>query len=306
MAVTAIKLQKEKASLKDGKYGCTREYLVTFDVANAGIFAAMTASIDGGPAIPAYGSAHPDNGIIRVTSLDAELLSDSLKHYKVTVEYTANEANQAADDPLQRDPEISYSFADSTESYFKDTTGKPVTNSAGEPFEQFLERETGELGITIVRNEISYAPGMAVNWAHVVNDSAVVVDGTNYVAGTLKLSGITAVKSKETYTDEHGDPVTVTYYRKTYTLRARRSGWKQKPLDTGLNQTRQRSIPTMTGTTPGPIELVPIMDSTGNPVKKPYPLDGQGKKKPNSTDEPAELEFKPYREMAFGALNLPT
>lgn len=308
MAVVSVKLQKERGSNKDGAYSCTREYQVAFDVPNAGIFAAMYAQAADGTGIPAYGSVHPANGVIRVTSIDAELSGDSLRHYKVTVEYTQKEQSEKPDDPLARAPEISWSYAEATEPYFIDRTPeseqgpKPVTNSAGEPFENYLERECGTLTITITRNELTYDAAAIDQYSHTVNSKPVRIDNTVYAPGTLKLSPITATKATETYTGSDGKPVTVTYYKKTYVLKASRAGWNQKVLDVGTNESVQVDDPDNAGMKL--VTLRPILDRGNKQVTKPVPLDGLGHKKPNITDKPAQLTFKPYVSMDWSAINL--
>lgn len=305
--VTSVKLQKERGSNKDGKIGCTREYLVAFD-GPADAFAAMTAKISGGAAVPQYGEVHPGNGLIFVSSIDAELAGDSLRHFKVTVEYSSNETKQTADNPLERAPEISWSYAEATEPYFLDRTPeseqgpKPVTNSAGEPFEQYLERECGTLTITISRNESAYDAAALDQYSHTVNSKQVRIDNTIYDPGTLKLSPITATKATETYTGSDGKPVTVTYYKKTYVLKASRAGWNQKVLDVGVNEGVQVDDPDHAGMKL--VTLRPILDRGNKQVTKPVPLDGLGHKRPSVTDKPAQLTFRPYVSMDWTPINL--
>lgn len=310
MAVVSVKLQKERGSNKDGIYSCTREYQVAFDVPNAGIFSAMFAQAADGTGIPEYGSVHPTNGIIRVTSIDAELSGDSLRHYKVTVEYTQKEQADKPDNPLDRSPEIAWSYAEATEPYFLDRTPesekgpKPVTNSAGEPFDQYLERECGTLTITIMRNELTYDAAAIDQYSHTVNSKSVRIDNTIYDPGTLKLSPVTATKQRETYTDAQGNPVTVTYYKKTYVLKASRAGWNHKVLDVGVNERVEVDDPDHEGTKL--VMLRPIMDrpQSTHQTTKPWPLDGQGQKKPNISDKPEELTFRPYSSKDWTDINL--
>lgn len=296
MAVVSVKLQKERGSNKDGAYSCTREYLVAFDVPNAGVFAAIAAEAPGGTRIPLYGSSHPSIGLIRVSSIDAELAGDSLRHYKVTVEYSQKEQIDKPDNPLEREPEISWSYAEASEPFFRDRSNppKPVTNSAGDPFENYLEKESGVLTCTVVRNELEYNPAALDEYSHAVNLNYVTIDGIRFDPGTLKISPITAVKTKETYNDADGVPVTVTFYKRTYVFKAKHEGWDNKVLDIGLNE--------KVGDEVKGFQIKPILDKINKPVSKPWPLDGEGKRKPNPTDEAAELTFKPYEHKNFAGI----
>ena len=83
------------------------------------------------------------------------------------------------------------------------------------------------------------------------------------------------------------DGTVVTYYAKTFVFKARKHGWKDKPLDVGYNElVGDKNLNTQ--------KLRQIVDSSGLPLKKPWPLNGSGAKKPNATDSPAVLEFLPY------------
>lgn len=292
MAVVSVKElhQKRRSSIKDGKIAHTRAFMVITDSVTDGTAVALVAA-----GVPSYGDAHPVDTGCTANSVEAEPVNDSSNHFEVTVEYGSAEGSTAvADNPLQRPPEVSWNFNEATQAYFVDEsdTKKMVVNSAGEPFDSFLERETGELGITVTINEASYDASVADQFSHTINDGPVVIDQTTYAAGTLKLSPITATKVTETV-ETNGVPTKITFYRKTYTLKARRDGWKDKPLDAGLNE---RVGDLTTG-----YKLKPILDVTNQPVKKAMALDGNGKvnKADPNVVPPITLEFQPYRTMTW-------
>jgi hypothetical protein len=291
MAVVSVKEmhQKRRSSIKGGKVAHTRAFLVTTDAITDGTAVALVA-----PGVPAYGDPHPLDTGCTVNSVEAEPMNDSSNHFEVTVEYAAGDGSFAVvDNPLNRPPEVSWNANESTCAYFLDHSDppKPVVNSAGEPFDQFLERETGELGITITMNEASFDAAAADEFSHTVNAGPVLIDKTTFAEGTLKLSPITATKVTE-LVETNGVAEKFTYYRKTYNLKARKDGWKEKPYDVGLNE--------QVGDPKAGFKLRPIVDATNAPVKKPWPLDGKGKKQngdPNNT--PVTLEFQPYKSVGW-------
>jgi hypothetical protein len=134
------------------------------------------------------------------------------------------------------------------------------------------------------------------NYKNTVNDGAVVIDGVTYAAGTCKLSPITATKQTEKI-NVNGTQVTVVYYRRTMTIKARHEGWDHLVQDVGVNEKT-----TVTSTNGPVVQIKPILNSIGVQVKKPWPLDGNGKAKPNVTDTPETLTFKPYTRMSWSGL----
>jgi hypothetical protein len=298
MAIKSVKKQGERSGIKDGKLTHTVTFLVVTTDPADGTLAALTAD-DGTNKVPAYGSRlSPNNPLsIVVTSKDAEPLQDSLFHFTVTVEYAAVDPVKMPGDPLNRPPEISYSPTEGTETYFTDRSPqkRPVVNSAGDPFESFHERECGELTLQITINEPTHNAATADAFSHTTNAAPVTIDGTTYATGTLKLSPIGATKQTETV-ESDGVAMTFKFYRRTYTLKARREGWKDRPLDVGTNEL----VPDADATKPP--RLRPIVDAINAPVKKPWPLNGSGRKKPSMADKPAELEFLPYAEADWSSL----
>lgn len=88
----------------------------------------------------------------------------------------------------------------------------------------------------------------------------------------------------------------MTYFEVTYQFKARATGWWETPLDVGFNE----YIANADQTKPGKLRLIVSADSV--PVKRPWPLDGKGRKKPKATDVPKVFEFRPYRELSWAPL----
>lgn len=315
MAVTSIKEfhnRRRSGIDENGKPTHTRAFLVTTDDRQDGTAVALTAELPASPGpaarVPRHRDPHPKGDGSSVQTLTAEPHENSDVHFVVTAEYgvPTNETTSTTADPLAAAAEISYGAGESTESYMYDRSpqpsdwnllidgpwkGKPVTNTAGDRFEDSQERESSELVITIATNEPTYNANDMERYSHTLNESAVTIDGTTYAAGTLKLSPITATRVRE-----NGQ----TYYKVTKTLKARRDGWDYEPFDQGTNQLDYK--------TPEPpprrdkCGRVPILDAARLKVATAWPLNGKGKAKKNPTDMPAVLKFRPYEHKGWSSL----
>jgi hypothetical protein len=245
------------------------------------------------------GSAHPDDpdAFLKEISLTDE--ADDGLQWLITIEWKTPGANVAIFDPnpLTRPPEYEWAQNPEIVAIFKDfTTPTPleVKNSAGQRFEELPQREKGTLSVTVVRNETTVffrttvLPLMAYDF--VVNSAGFNVDAVAIPALYARL----AIRSAPRITEG-----TFTYYRVTYEIQFRTGhpgfaadGWRERYLDRGYEEFDS-----------GPDTLVPIRDGDGQPVSKPWPLDGAGNAMTNSTDAPAVLgPYKLYPEVAFAPL----
>lgn len=298
MPVLSVKERTEQqaSSYRDGKTTHTRVYLVECSTITDGPAVALSA--DGVPGPGSYYKGVPFSG------KDARRVPKSIRHHEVSVEYAgAGEPEQDDVHPLDRPPEASFGADSLVESYFLDRSDppKPVVNSAGESPDQFFERERGELVITFVRN-VDYWDALAMEvYGNTVNADTVVIDNTSvYPPNTLKLNPPTASRQVETVRIG-GVPQEVVYYRATFVLKYRSGGWNEAMVDVGYNE-----LVTKTEIVGGQPKLVkylqPIFDRAVGTLRKPWPLDGNGRKKPNPGDTPATLEFKPYTMRSWAAL----
>src|SRR5690606_30348212 len=90
----------------------------------------------------------------------------------------------------------------------------------------------------------------------------------------------------------------VTFYRVTYQFKARKDGWKDKPLNYGYQQLLDTGRTDDDGR---PIYTkVPILDGAGLKIQKPWPLDINGRAMASATDIPPELESLPRRTVSWG------
>lgn len=307
MAVLSVKekTDRRRSSYKDGKVTHVRVFQVKLDDPRDGTAVALTAN-DGTNRIPSPGDNYRGTS---VSSIEADPVPNSAVHFEVTVESTDGDIEQFETHPLSRPAQISWSGSETTEPYFMDEgddqeESKPVVNTALDPLEQFLERERGEMVITITRNEDYHDAAEADEYSHTTNLDYVTIGTTTFAPKTLKLSPIQAATATESW-----QGLTVEFYQKTYTLKARRQGWDDKPLDLGFNELFEATVTGQNGQPQIVKRKRPIVDANGLPVKKPVPLDGAGKALvllpsmlPTETVVP--LRFRPYRKVSWAPINL--
>lgn len=193
--------------------------------------------------------------------------------------------------PFDQPPVITWDFSSANQTYFIDnsSTPKPVVNSAGQPFEQLLERETGTVVVTYKKNVASFDPAQAITYcgdgvhAKAVNSDALTIDGAPLTANQVLMGGMQASEWKLT----NG----IRYRELTFTLKLRGS-WDDTIADTGFNELVSGNLT--------PIYMTDADPTKPNiPTDKQWPLDGSGVGKDDSSDPPATLTFKPYKPLAF-------
>lgn len=90
-------------------------------------------------------------------SVNASHINRNPFWYEVTATYkqTISGGGGGADDPLERPSVLSASYEEWTEGYdidFTTPTPKPVTNSAGDPFQAYPQRKNGRLVLQVTKN----------------------------------------------------------------------------------------------------------------------------------------------------------
>lgn len=242
-----------------------RVFLVTCNSPHDGTAAALTASVTVNGIEHRVPRAGDDYLGTTVNSIEADPKDNSDRHFEVTVESSdADESETFAVHPLDRPPEVTWT-TETTEPCFIDVDDekpKPVTNSAGDPFDQFLERECGEMVITVAMNVDYHDAADADLYSHRVNREHVTVDGTTYAPGTLKLSPIQATRVIEIWQGQE-----LLFYRRVLQFKARRQGWDDQPIDLGVNELVQVTEK-VNGVDRTVKKRKPIMDSAGLPVRK--------------------------------------
>jgi hypothetical protein len=240
--------------------------------------------------IPVLGAAHPADATRVVNKITVERDEESTitkPKFRVTVDYSTPEENEVEpepEDPLSEPTRYRWSFNPATEPLFRDRSGtpKPIVNSAGEPFETFLEVDSSELMVEIVENVSSYSPVDAIGFIDKVNSNGFTIDGVSIGAGEAKMSGHGAEKNW----DAGGTP----YYTVNYVIKFK-ANWKEVELeDRGYNEKDEDNA--------GKLKEI-VKGKPPTKPDRPWPLDGDGAAKANSDDAPELLTFQVYQETSF-------
>lgn len=174
MAVTKVSEDRNReASLSHNDKRTTRLFQVTFNTADdpkLRPLLALTAS-DGTTSIPKMYSQHPGDSWLYVKNIISRTKGPF--DYDVTVEYgwpeTSLSEGEPYGNPLEQEPEVSWSFETSDEPIDRDIYGKPITNSAGHSFDPPITRRVSDLVLHYKRNQAGYNPIFAANYIDHVN-----------------------------------------------------------------------------------------------------------------------------------------
>lgn len=254
----------------------TEYYLVTFGSPSTAVAASAAVDV----------ATHPDDSALKFKSKSAKMVDESNRlEWQVQVDFSNKrpEAEQE-ENPLNRPAEYSWSFDQSSQPYFIDVEDKPVVNTSGEPFEDLKEREISNITGSVKKNvPASYSAATLANYKRAINNGAFTFDGVSIGDGQARFAGadLSPVKS------ENG----VSYREISVTFKFRET-WDDEVEDRGFNEL---------GAGNKLKEIVKGVPPTR--VDKPYPLDGAGKAKPNPTDVPHKLTFKPYDRLPFNVFN---
>lgn len=271
-----------------------RTFIVTYDAQPSLAEVETAAIIDNtdpenpvvSAAIPALYEELAGDTTRIVTDVSVNPHDDSGLVFDVKVTYETEELGEFGENPLTVPVDYDWDFSASSQTYFKDTTAptaKYTVTSAGEPFENLLEREVGEIVVTITDNitPSAWNPATAAQYmadpATAINSAAMTIDGINIGIGQARFAG---VKCSGIKTSNN-----VQYRTRSITLKLRAS-WDHKVDDRGFNEL-------VAG------KLREIVKDSPPKVDKPWPLDGAGAKKALATDAPAELTFLPYPKRDF-------
>jgi len=286
MATTLTKLSGGAGS-RNGERSYREEYLLVSDAALTEA-EARTAS-----GVPEPGDVKDGDDWAAVSDVIAEPMSQGdTKHWRIIVQYTTDKRFTQPETPTLRTPELRISTVTGTESFFYDTTGRPVVNSAGEAFDEQPVRDASNVSIQFTRYETDtdFKSRAAYLFVQTVNNEAVTLwGGLTIAAKAGKLSAVDAERI-----EDNG-----IFWRVTYTIDIRdvsgnAPGWDLVLLDYGYSY-----LDTNLSNT----KLLPILNEAGEPVSKPFPMNGVGGYVLDN--DPAELDpWKPYKEVSWSGLSL--
>lgn len=214
-----------------------------------------------------------------VQSITAECSDSDGKGWTITAEYGPYDANQWPQNPTERTPKVSWSFAQFEAIADQDVDGNPILNTAFDYFDPPVTKDDSRPILTIVRNEATFDENLAEDYKDTVNADAF----WGKDAKTVKVSNISA---EWAFDSDIGF-----YFIVTYEFHVNKDGWKKKPLNQGMRQlssdgSKQQQI------------LV-----NGAPISSPALLDEDGVVLAAGAD-PVYLEFEVYPAVDFGIFNM--
>jgi hypothetical protein len=179
------------------------------------------------------------------------------------------------ENPLDEPPSVAWDGAQWEEVIDVDEDGKPIVNTAGDPFLEGVTRDQTRSILRITRNEPSFSDDIAELYRDTLN--SVVFFGK--APDTMKVGMIRAEAVWSWFLADY-------YWRVSYEFHQNRLGWNTPVRDAGLRQL----------TLTDPTKQEHILDNRGFPITTPHLLDGSGRKLAvNGT--PVALPFRRYRSV---------
>lgn len=197
--------------------------------------------------------------------------------------------------PLSQATAYDWDYAEASEDYFIDHTGDnggaanlPVVASNGQPFDSIPQREKNNGTVTISKNvATTFTIGAFASDAQYINSDSITIDGLTMAPYTAKLSGMTLSNGLNYAAGQQYRVAKMVIKHKTI-------GWNDVFADMGYYEWVTASTPSS--------GLKPIPDQNGNPVLKPWPLDGNGNAAANANTVPALINRQPYLYTTFSTL----
>lgn len=198
--------------------------------------------------------------------------------WTATVQYGQLDVAQAQENPLLRQPEISFNYAQYEKPVFFDRDGNPLVNTAGVPFLKPYMVEDSRRIMELVRNEPQFDPDMAEQFMNHVNMNQFF----GAAPGKVKCSNI---KPSRQYSNE----LEFHYWVVAYEFKFNYDGWAARLLNEGYLQRNAAGT-----------NVVPIYKD-GQPIQTPALLDNAGHVLALDQD-PIELTFDVLPEADFSQL----
>lgn len=207
--------------------------------------------------------------------------ADDMQAWTVTAEYVG------LDDPTNLPAEAKYQPVPYQEALVDDLDGKPVLNSARQPFEQGIAVERGRFRLVLVQNVLTWNPVEMEAYQHTTNQNAFQPCGPNspyiFDPGTCKLASLSASLVRRAGTRSF-------YWRRRAEIDFKADGWKVKVRDAGTHYLQGGVGPPLPFHAGG-AGVTGLLKPNGDRVAKGDPV-------------PAPLEFTGYRPKDWAPLGL--
>ncbi len=302
---------------EDGTRTATRAFLVKLNTAapGAGELDAIEAIVESSLPVALYG-AHPAYGWCLARGF--KVTREGLAHdtWKGVVSYSSapfpaggdgtgdpasptgggssspsasNNRDTPADD---RPPEVRIRRKEYKKLLEKDaTTGNPVVNAAGDPFDPPVEVERSRIQyeLTFYRAPVSFDWAARSSFWDRINDAPVELMGISHATHTLKVQDL----SHEGIWDKGAGGALAFFWKITAVLEYKPDTWKVKLLNAGRRE--------KTGSMGTGFKVTNITDATGATVTDPVPLNGSGERLAVGAPY-VYLEFDGYEDADFTSL----
>lgn len=188
MGIVSVTLKHDGASSKRDQAGnrtYTRTWIVITDSPHVGPQAVLDA-------VPVVTGMYYDTGTEVDTrafclALSAAPVAGDSKQWEVTAEYGPFDPVEFPENPMDRDPEISWDYQRAQEAAERDVDGNPIQNKAGDSFDPPLLKDVRRPILKLTRNEAEFDPALAYTYHDKINSTPFFGAGPGYV----KVEGIT-------------------------------------------------------------------------------------------------------------------
>jgi hypothetical protein len=215
-----------------------------------------------------------------VSERRVDRINGSPRHFEITVDFKDPTGGEILDDLLARPARINYESTNITGEYWLDSDfapdhpiGKPVTSSAGEPFDQLPTRFIAGHAFAIEKYVDAQTKGYLLSIEHTNNTGAFIIDNFMHGDNTLLLDSLA-------FEEVAG------IYKATIRITYCGLGWKDQILNAGFSQINED----------GDLADCTQLDKNGDevPVARPAPLDAATGNQLVPGDTVQFLNFFPY------------
>lgn len=210
-------------------------------------------------------SAHPNKSSLLVSSLSASPVGEinhngtNARRWAVQVEYGTPPPLRVVGGPLQQPVRKTMVPYLKSEAAYKDFSGVPILNTAGDPFNPPLEIERMCLNLTVHRNEVAPNIQTLVGLSNKVN----LATWNGFAAKTVKVLPIELPFQE--YDNESGQ----LYYPMKYNFDIDPNNWKAKVLNQGFRELKSGKIIKIIGDDNEPVDDPVLLKTDGSKVAYP-------------------------------------
>lgn len=257
----------------------SRRYVDVFQIRSAAPVNQQTIMAASG--LPAHLSPYPADPAALLRSRKLNQRDDPLLWFMECVYDTKAASNQdqsSNPNPLLRPPEHQWGRQTFVVALTHDMEGTPIVNSAGDPFvDPPIEVDRVIPVLTVARNIAFFSGAMVLEYSDTVNSDP----WFGCAPGQARLVMFGARSA-----EEQGQQ----YWQLTAEIQFKYEGWRLRVLNAGYQFIA------------GDGEKYPVTYKQGPDSRVPFPLNEDGSM--NFSGTPIYKEFKIYREIPFGPLNL--